>query len=422
MTMFVRADRLLDGTGADPIADAVVEIADGRIVAIHQGGAPDVADAEVLEFKGATILPGLIDTHVHLNLPGDGTLIEEAMRESPGVLVATAVGAAGKALGAGITTVRDVGAYQTTSFDVRRAVELGYATGATVVACGQPITITGGHTWPLGGEADGIEPLRRKVRQLIKDGAQFIKVMGSGGGTVGTASWRPAFTQAELDAIVDEAHRNERKLTIHCLCPEAIDQAIRAGVDQIEHAGFIVNPAGEQRYDPAVGERLGKSGIPVTATLAVGATLVNVLRDKADRTPAEDKMYDRWQRMVADNLAQYTQLAEAGVRHVAGTDAGWRYASFDSLPLEMEMMSFGGTSAAQVIAAATGFAAEVIGIADRTGTLAPGLDADIIVVDGNPLDSLDALRDVRFILQKGKRQVPAGRAGMTPAATSFSLP
>lgn len=416
MKTLIKADRLIDGTGAAAREGVALLVEDGRIVGIHTGDSGAVEGAEVLDFPGCTILPGLIDTHVHLNLPGDGATLEEALRESEGVIVAASVGNAARALAAGITTVRDVGALKNTAFAVRRAIELGFATGARVMACGQPITITGGHTWYLGGEADGEDALRRKVRDLIKHGAEFIKVMGSGGGTVGTASWRPAFRQSEVDAIVDESHRNERKVSIHCLCAESIDQAVSAGVDQIEHAGFITSAAGAQKYDPGVAERLAKSGIPVTGTLAVGGTVLNAMRAIADRTPVEEQVLARWVPMMAENLDQFRKLYESGVTFVAGTDAGWRFTSFDSLPQELELMERGGLSRAEAIHAATGRAAKVIGLDHRTGTLAKGRDADVIVVEGNPLDRLDVLRDLRLILQRGQSRAIAGRAAIAPQA------
>lgn len=403
MTTFIRADRLIDGTGAAAVERAVLKIEDGRIAAIiPPGEAASLSDADILDFPGCTILPGLIDTHVHLNLPGDGTILEDAMRETEGVLLATAAHSAQTALRAGITTVRDLGAAGRTSIDLRRALTLGYGEGARVVACGQPITITGGHTWYFGGEADGVDALRRKVRELCKLGADFIKVMASGGGTIGTLSYKPSFTQDELDVIVQEAHALGRKATAHCLCAEAIDAAILAGFDQIEHAGFIADARGNQAFDPAVAERLAKSGIPVTSTLAVGGAVLKTLRAKSELTPAEQAMLTRWVRMHGDNLAHFRTLREIGVRFVAGTDAGWRFTAFDHLPLEMALMQEGGMTAMDAIHAATGFAAEVIAIDDEVGTLKPGLAADVIVVEGDPSADLAALERLKLVLQTGQ--------------------
>jgi imidazolonepropionase-like amidohydrolase len=405
MTTLIRADRLIDGSGAPPRSDAVLVVEGGKIAAIHEGAPPTgsvAVEACVLDYPGCTIMPGMIDTHVHLNLPGDGTVLEEVVREPEGVLVATSAFAASRALAAGITTLRDVGASGNTVFHLARALKLGHGVGPRILSCGQPITITGGHTWYFGGEADGVDALRRKVRQMIKSGAEFIKVMGSGGGTVGTFSWLPSYSPEEMKALVDEAHRFDRKITVHCLCAASIDYAIEAGVDQIEHASFISDPRGNQSYDPGVGERLARSGIPVTSTLAVGAYAVEAMQAKSARTAAEEAFLQRWLKMVDENLSQFARLREAGVTFVAGTDAGWRFTPFDGLATEMQLMHRAGMPAADAVAAGTGLAAKVIGIGDKVGKLAEGLAADVIVVQGNPLDDLEALRALRLVMQGGE--------------------
>lgn len=407
MTTLIRADRLIDGTGAAPVANAVLVVEDGRIASVHSGAVPEGVveeEVETIDLPGCTILPGLIDTHVHLNLPGDGTLLEEAMREPEGVLIATSTFGVRKALTAGITTVRDVGALGSTSIAVRRALQLGHGEGARVIACGQPITITGGHTWYFGGEADGEDGLRRKVRAMVKLGAEFIKVMASGGGTVGTQSWNPSYTPRELAVLVEEAHRADRKITAHCLCAQSILDVIEAGFDQIEHAGFITDGKGNQTYDPAVAETLAKSGIPVTSTLAVGGAIMREKEAKASFTPTEEAFFTRWTKTHATNLDQFRKLRAAGVNFVAGTDAGWRFTRIDDQPMEIALMHEGGMSPMEAITASTGFAAKVIGVEDRLGTLTPGLAADVLVVAGNPLDDLARLRDARLVMQGGKRK------------------
>ncbi|SEF09249.1 Imidazolonepropionase [Rhizobiales bacterium GAS191] len=405
MTTLIRADRLIDGTGAAPVNDAVLVVEQDKLVGIFQGEPPEglvTADTDILDYPGCTIMPGMIDTHVHLNLPGDGTSLEEAVREAEGVLVATSAFSAAKALGAGITTVRDVGAFGSTVLNLRRALELGHGIGPRILSCGQPITITGGHTWYFQGEADGEDELRRKVRHMVKLGADFIKIMASGGGTVNTISWMPSYRREELSAITDEAHRLGRKVTAHCLCAESTEYAIDAGVDQIEHAGFIVDAKGDQEFVPEVAEKLARSGIPVTSTLAVGGSVVNTMLAKGNRTAAEEALLTRWLKMLDDNLVQFRKLREAGVEFVAGTDAGWRFTPFDGLPLELTLMHRGGLPKMDAIVAGTGNAARVIGINDKVGTLAKGLAADVIVVRGNPLDDLDTLRDVQLVMQGGK--------------------
>jgi imidazolonepropionase-like amidohydrolase len=173
VTTVVRAARLLDGTGGPPLEEPAVVVEGATIAAVFEGEPPPGAvpeDAEVVEAHGRTLLPGLVDLHVHLCLPGDGTPYEEAVGEPDGVLAATATQASRTALDAGVTTVRDTGARGTTALD--SAGPSGWrCRGARVVSCGQPITITGGHTWQLGGEADGPDGVRLKVRELAGLGA-----------------------------------------------------------------------------------------------------------------------------------------------------------------------------------------------------------------------------------------------------------
>ncbi|HEV7974910.1 amidohydrolase family protein [Amycolatopsis sp.] len=411
MTTVIRAARLIDGTGAAPVQDAVLVVDQGKIVGTFAGEAPEglvPADAEVLDLPGCTILPGLIDSHVHMNFPGNGVLLEEIMTEPEGVLVATATFAAAKALAAGVTTVRDTGCVHGTVFELRRALELGHGIGPRILACGQPITITGGHTWYLGGEADGEDGLRKKVRSMAKLGADAIKVMASGGGTRNTTSHLPSFSPAEMNAIVDEAHRMGRKVTAHCLNARAIEIAVEAGVDQLEHAGFLIDEAANQKFDPAVAEKIANAGVAVTSTLAVGEYAVEAMRAKPELTKAEQEFLDHWSMMIEDNLNTFTQLHEAGVRIVAGTDAGWRFTPIDGLAVEIELLERAGLSSMQALVAATGNAAATLGVEDKFGTLAPGLAADVLVVGGDPLENLSALRDVRLVLQGGK--VRAGSA------------
>lgn len=406
--VIVKARALLDGTGAPALADPAVVVEGRLITGVFQGEVPAgaaPAGAQVLEFPEATLLPGLIDAHVHLNLPGDGTDFATWVQEPEGVLVATSAHNARLALHAGITSLRDCGGMRSTTFELRRTLALGYGAGARLVLCGQPITITGGHCRYFGGEADGVEGVRRKAREMVKLGADYIKVMGTGGGTPGTMSWLPAFRREEIAAVADEAHRLGRKIGIHCLCPESIEYAVAAGVDQIEHAGFMVSASGAQEFRPDIADKIARSHAVVCPTMAVGGYVVNLMREKTRRTAAEQALLDRWERMLEDNLRQFNGLRQAGVPFVAGTDAGWRFTPFDALPLELELMAQGGQSTADVIVSATSRAAQALGIEDKVGVVRAGLEADIIAVAGNPLANLGALRNPVLVMQAGKRYV-----------------
>jgi imidazolonepropionase-like amidohydrolase len=337
-----------------------------------------------------------------LNLPGDGTPFEVTVRESDGVLVACAANNARTALEAGITTLRECGGRGMTTFDVRRALELGYGVGPRLVLSGSPITITGGHCWYFGAEADGVDGVRRMAREMAKRGADWIKVMGTGGGTLNTISHLPSYSVEEIAAVTEQAHALDRPIGIHCLCAGSIRYAVQAGADQIEHCSFIADAAGRQEYDPEVAAQVAAAGILVTTTLAVGHYVVRCLERKETLTPEEQASLDLWRIMAADNIRQFRQMLAAGVKFVAGTDAGWRFTPFDSLPVELDLMRQAGMSSMEAIVAATGRAAQACRIADQTGTLRPGLAADIIAVPGNPLDDLSVLQHPELVLQDGQ--------------------
>lgn len=402
--LVVRASRLIDGTAAPPIQQPIVVVRRGMIDAIHAGAAPRgawPADATELDLTGHTLLPGLIDAHVHLVPPGDGTPFEESAREPDGVLLATAIRNAQPALRAGITTLRDCGGMRDTTLELRRAQRLGYAVVPRLHLCRCPITITGGHCWYFGGEADGPEEMRRIVRRMVKAGADYIKIMGSGGGTPGTDSFRPSYTVEELRAVVEEAHRRNRRVGIHCTCAEATWNALAAGADHIEHAMFTADASGGQRFEPDVADAVAQREAQVTATLSVGHFLVEALSAREDSAPEARAALERWRRTHDHNVENARRMRQAGVRYVAGTDAGWRFTPFDGLATELELLRETGASASEAIVAATSAAAAAMGLDGEVGALRAGLRADVIAVAGDPLEDLAALRHPAMVMLGG---------------------
>jgi imidazolonepropionase-like amidohydrolase len=317
--------------------------------------------------------------------------------EPAGALVAASATAATIALAGGITTVRDTGSFHDTTFDLRRAVDLGWATGPRMLLCGPPVTITGGHCWFFGGEADGVDGVRRRVRELVKAGADWIKVMGTGGGTPNTRPWMPAYSQDELNAIVDEAHSRERKVTVHCLSSVAIGMAITAGADQIEHAGFAKDGRGASEFDEEMADRMARSGIYVSPTVSVRKFILDHL--VATGGPAD--AISGWQRKFDNGMEQFRRLQLAGVNFVTGTDAGWHRTPFDGIAEEMALISECGPSAMDTILSATSRAADHHGLGDTTGRVRAGLAADLIAVDGDPLTDLRTLRNIRMVMSDG---------------------
>lgn len=252
----------------------------------------------------------------------------------------------------------------------------------------------------------------------MKSGADFIKVLGSGGGTANTISWLPSFRPEEFAALVDETHRLGRRITIHCLNAATIEMAVDAGADQIEHAWFMLDDYGRQEYLPAVGDKLASAGVAVTPTLSVGSYCVRAMQAKETLAAGEEAFLRRWEMLLETNLGHLGLLHQAGVTIVAGTDAGWRFTPFDALPEELALMCGGGLPPMAAIQAATSRAAAVMGREHEIGSVRPGLEADLIAVYGDPLANISALRDLRLVMQAGAVQAAKTAEAPTTAARS----
>ena len=406
MGTILLADRLISGGGDAVLEQAAVVIEHGQIQVITTWAEAEAIKRgqqhHVISLPDSTLLPGLIDCHVHLNFPADGSPILDIKEQSDTTLSAISMNNARIALEAGMTSLRDCGGRQTLNIDLRDAVETYDMALPRLVSCGPPITITGGHCWFFGGEAEGVTGLRRKVRELIKQDVDFIKVMAAGGGTPKTLSWQPTFSQEELNAIVEEAHLHDLKASAHCLNREATLRAVRAGFDHIEHAGFLVDKWGNQRYEREVAKAVIEAQVIVCPTLAVGRYVVKHLEGREDSSAEDARQLERWHQMLEQNVTQLAHMLKDGLRVVAGTDAGWRWTPFDALVDELDLMVEAGMSNAAVIEAATSKAAVALDLADKVGKLAPGMTADIIAVKGNPLEELAALRRVNMVMKVGR--------------------
>jgi imidazolonepropionase-like amidohydrolase len=230
----IRVGRLWDGTGSPIIEDAAVLLEGERIAAAGPADrVPRPALAESLEFPEHTLVPGLVDCHSHLNLPGDGTTIEGAAAEGDDLLLLRSAENARVTLESGVTTLRDNGARHRTTFSVKEAIRRKIITGPRLSISGRPVTMTGGHCWPFGGEADGVAGVRLAVRQLVKEGADWIKVMTTGGGTRNTYPYQASYTVEELRAAIDEAHAAGRLAAAHASSTAGIVNALDVGFDMI---------------------------------------------------------------------------------------------------------------------------------------------------------------------------------------------
>jgi len=400
--LILRAEHLWDGvTDRSP---AYMTMSEGRIEAVEMGSPPPalVAHGVLIDLGTATLLPGLIDCHVHITFAGDGSSVETTEPKSDEELTALALGNAAIALASGITTLRDCGGRGTITLEVRRRLATSDAPAPRLVACGVPLTRPRGHCATFGRLATTAEEMRVAINELADLGVDFIKIIGSGGGTPGTMPWVPSYDTKTLRRAVAEAHRRGLPVSVHSLNAEATRRAIAAGSDHIEHAGFTTDAEGRQSYEPELARALASTGVGVTPTLSTRFHTVKALARAAARSPHQETELARWTRMLLAHVDQVRALIGAGVNIVSGTDAGWRHTPANALFTEIELLGTAGASACMSLEATTTGAARVLGLQDEVGALRPGMCADVIAVAGNALRDPSTLSDPLLVIRGGR--------------------
>ncbi len=388
--------RLIDGTGNKPIENPAILIQGSKIVAVGRQGELTIPHSENiirLDYSDKTLLPGLIDCHVHICMSADDNPLARLYEDSDDMLLLRAANNVRLALKAGVTTLRDCGGRNMVTFSIREAISKKIINGPHLLLSGRPLTITGGHCFFLNGEADGVDGVRRTSRQLIKEGADFLKIMASGGGmTPSTIPKLPYYTVEELIVAADEAHRLGRKIAAHCHSTKSIEDSIEAGIDSIEHASFLASD-GQRRFDQSIAEKIIANGIYVCPTLSAGRRPINSV--------GQEKEYK--QKLQADmQNSNFSLMHQMGVKLIAGTDAGVSHTAFDNYPLCLELAVAGGMTNMEAIQSGTGLAAEALGISDVVGTIQSGMKADIMAVDGNPLEDIGALWNTAMVMKAGE--------------------
>lgn len=403
-TQVFTADWIFDGTGRPPIQNGFILVESDEIVAIGEKGRlqlPQGPNVTHIDLGPVFVLPGLVDMHSHLVLPGDGGVIETWMEHNDGILLMQAAKNARTALANGVTTQADLGARNQVAFSLRKAIEMGLTTGPRLILSGRPLTRTYGHCWYFNGEADGPDEIRRAVRQLVGEGADIIKVMVTGGGTRGTDSSRPAYDLEELQAATRTAHLLGKKALAHCGSTEGIRMALEAGFDVIVHAHFN-EPDGRSIFQPELARRLANSSIYVNPTLNVYMTRVRATQAKVE------PLSDEEQKRLDTRLRQFDEvvkMVELGVKMVAGSDSGWVMNPFGDFVSELEALVAVGLSDKDTLLTATRDAARALGCDNIVGTLEPGKKADFLVVSSDPTKKIRALRKIQSIWLGGQQVV-----------------
>ncbi len=406
----IEVGRLIDGTDSAPIDDGAILVVGDRIAEV--GPTARVASPEHARrysFPDATALPGLMDAHVHVTFAGDVDPLGTMAKESDDQLVARGLVNTERMLRAGVTTAFDCGGRNRTTFAVRDALRRGAAVGPRLLCSGRPVTRKLGHCHWLNGEVVGPGPagIRETVRRLIEDeGADGIKGMATGGGmTTGTDSRWAAFTVEELSAAADEAHRHGKIITTHAHGVPGIRNAALGGIDGIQHT-TMMGPEWQWTFDADVARLMKEHGTVSCPTMGAGTRVeydagVNIM----DLQPNPMGI------TKAQTIDNGRRLHAAGVKMVVATDVGVTLTDFsEEIFFEMEIYAGIGFGPLGAIRAATRDSAQYLGLADVTGTLVPGLAADILVVDGRPDEHIADLRRGRLVVAGGQPVQP------TPAA------
>jgi imidazolonepropionase-like amidohydrolase len=404
----IEAARAFDGTSSESRNNLIVVIEDDTIRSIAPAGEveiPATADTRRLCIPpGSTLVPGLIDTHTHLTMNGSGVPLPPSLEGNDGILLAQAAASARIHLHSGVTTVVDAGARGSIAFDLVASRRLGLIEAPRLIVAGRPITRTGGHAWPMGHEADGPADVRKAARQMLKEGADFIKIMATGGGTPGTYPHRPSYHLDELRVAAEEAHENGKLAVAHSSATEGHRRCLDAGIDIIYH-GHFYEADGMLRFNADVARRLANEPVYVNPTLWVNGGRVEALAQKARSgrlTDDEQKALETRTTRYAGQRENVGRMAELGVRLIAGTDAGFALYPFGDLVTELEEMVACGISAASALQSATRMAAEALRIDATVGSLAPGKMADLLIVDGDPIGDISALRSVQAVVLGGE--------------------
>lgn len=403
-TTVIRAGTLIDGTGAAPVRNAVIVIQGDRITAVG-ANIPVPPGATVIDLSGATVLPGFIDAHVHLasHTIGDGDWQHAGLTEMPSQLALLGAAHAQQDLEAGFTTLRVVGSGNFSDIALRNAINAGWIAGPRLVAAGVSFGIRGGHCdgtnglqpFALGheagveeGVADGVEEVRNAVRYAVKYGADVIKICATGGvlsltDSVGVQQ----YTEEEMRAIVETATQLERRVAAHAHGTAGIKAAVRAGVTSIEHGSIL---------DAEAVALMKQKGTWLVPTLLAGFTVESLATAGRLPPPIAAKAL-----AIAPRMHNSFKMAvDGGVKIALGTDAGVMRHGTNAR--EFALMVRYGMTPMQAIVAGTSSGAALLGLERDIGTIAVGKRADIVAVTGNPLDSIQVLQNVQFVMKDGR--------------------
>ncbi len=407
----ITADRLIDSRGGSPIEQGAVLLEGDKIVAVGRAEdvrAPEAASVEVSDYPGCTVMPGMVDCHTHHNGFGDGRMGDDLALLPDEILTVQAARNARASLYSGVTTIRENGPKNVTMFRLRDSINAGLTIGPRMTLCGRPVAIIGGHMGYFGGEVTGPNQTRALTRQLIKEGADYIKITATGGSTRTSFRFRHSFNLDELKAITSEARKFGKLTATHSMSNAGISNSLEASVDMIIHCNYR-EPDGSDNFREDIAERIGEQGAYVNPTLHVARSSAWKLTHKRDSegvTPDEEAQIEDSRARMEVGLDHTRRMIEMGLRVITGSDSSWGDYKLGNTVYETELLVHAGYTPMQGVLSVTSWAAAALNMDDRVGTLEPGKEADVLVVKGNPAQEINDLwnvEDVYFAGQKLER-------------------
>jgi len=380
--------------GDGRILEHATVLVDGeRIVNVAEGNVPIPKDAIKIPLAGRTLLPGFIDCHVHFCLDSSADPITSSMREPLPLTTLKAAKFARQTLMAGVTSVRDLGGKDGIDLTIRDAIRSGLVSGPRMLASGRIICMTGGHGWQIGREADDPDEVMKAAREQIKAGVDVVKFMATGGiMTPGVEPGSEQFTEEELRAGIQEAHKAGKKTATHAQGTQGILNALRAEIDSIEHGVFL---------DEETISWMVKRDVPLIPTLSA----LYHIESKGVEAGIPAFAVDKTLRVKSFHLESVRMAHEAGVRVAMGTDAGTPFNGHGQNLGELKYMAEVGYSPMEALESGTRIAAQVLGLENELGTIEEGKLADLIVVEGNPLEDIGLMLNaeaIHLVMQGGK--------------------